>query len=219
MGPEVSPMPSTVSYVGGDLHQIQIYKLLLVEIPRSNVLQHIRKQSGHIFAQGHGHDGLLNRLLALVCILRDQACSQLKCFAFPGHREGPFDPVYRHRSHRWRFEVVPLIRPRLQSKDSQAAALCNRLGKLGIRGLRGDTCDCYSPLESGVEFVDCMQSLNVILNVDSFSAFWCVQMTLVSGRGLKGVFRVEAPSKIHATDGDLRDLKQSSFGKNSNTAW
>lgn len=32
-------------------------------------------------------------------------------------------------------------------------------------------------------------------------------MTLVSGRGLKGVLRVEAPSKIHASDGDLRGLE------------
>jgi hypothetical protein len=79
-----------------NIHQVEINKLLLVEIARSNVLEDVGEQSGHILAKRHGHDGLLDGLLALVGILRDKAGAQLKRLSLARDGEGASNAIYRH---------------------------------------------------------------------------------------------------------------------------
>lgn len=80
-----------------DVHEIEIDQLLLVQVGRRNVLQDVGEQGGHILAQRHGHDGLLDGLLPFVGILRDQTSSQLKRLSFPRRGKGAPDAIHRHR--------------------------------------------------------------------------------------------------------------------------
>lgn len=77
-------------------HQIQIYQLLLVEVPSRDILQHIREQGGDVLAERHGHDGLLDSFFALVSILGDEARPQLKGLSLSRRRKGAPDAIYRH---------------------------------------------------------------------------------------------------------------------------
>ena len=47
-------------------HKVKVHKLLLLKVACSNVLQDIREKGRNVFAQGHGHDGLLNRLFPTI---------------------------------------------------------------------------------------------------------------------------------------------------------
>lgn len=78
------------------IHEIKIDELLLIEIGRGNVLQDVRKQSRHILAKGHGHDGLLDGLLPLIGILGDQTSAELKGFALSGSGECAANAIHRH---------------------------------------------------------------------------------------------------------------------------
>lgn len=79
-----------------DIHEIKIDKFLLVKVGSGNVLQDVREQGRDILPQGHGHDGLLDRLLALIGILGNQTSPQLKGLALPGDGECAANAIYRH---------------------------------------------------------------------------------------------------------------------------
>lgn len=80
-----------------NIHEIQIDQLLLVKIASRNVLQDVREQGRDVLAQRHGHDGLLDRLLSLVRILRDQTRPQLKRLSLPRRGKSAPDAIHRHR--------------------------------------------------------------------------------------------------------------------------
>lgn len=81
----------------GDIHQVQVYQLLLVQVGGRDVLEDVGEQGRHVLAQGHGHDGLLNGLLALVGVLRHEPGAQLERLALARARERPLYPIDGHR--------------------------------------------------------------------------------------------------------------------------
>lgn len=65
------------SISGMCIHEVEVDELLLVQVLSCYVLEHVWEEGRHIFAQGHGHDGLLYGFLALPGILRSVYLSAL----------------------------------------------------------------------------------------------------------------------------------------------
>lgn len=49
-----------------NVHKIQVYQLLLIEISGCDVLQDVGEKSRYIFSEGHRHDRLLDGFLPIV---------------------------------------------------------------------------------------------------------------------------------------------------------